>query len=117
MNWHQQQTKYFNWQIKEPKMEPIKMTREEAHKKAFEAAKGLEGKEVDQVIKVLEALGLLKFEEPKKPSPVSIIISCIPDLMYGLTTNITNIRAKGIIDMLEKHGYKIVDVHEFGEKK
>lgn len=44
----------------------IKMTREEAHTIAFNLAKNLEGKEINQILKILEALGLLKFDEPKK---------------------------------------------------
>lgn len=39
------------------------MTREEAHRLAFKVAKNLEGKEVDQIILVLEALGLIEFDK------------------------------------------------------
>lgn len=60
------------------------MTREEAHKICFQAAVNYEGKEINGFIKMLEALGLIKFDEPKKEeSLVEQLTHCMVDIKKG----------------------------------
>lgn len=73
--------------------EQSKMTRKEAHTIAFNVAKNLEGKEVDQIIKILEALGLLKFDEPKEARVVFEI----------------NLTSGDVIDNAYKYGQELVN--------
>jgi hypothetical protein len=93
------------------KPEQSKMTRTEAHAKLFARSIMNQG-EVVAFISALEALGLMKFEEPnsieekQKPSPSSVIALVTAD------DHFPHVKADAIINELLKYKYKIVDTEK-----
>lgn len=77
----------------------IPNTREEAVKKVLKET----GHEFSGMIRALEALGLLKFEEPITAE--SIIISCFKSIKAPSPLT----HAKEVINWLSRHGYVIVN--------
>lgn len=90
--------------------ENFKMTREEAHKICFQAAVNYEGKEIDGFIKMLEALGLIKFDEPKKEkSLVEQLQDCMVEIhRAGTQGRLSSYGAGCVLSFLLGRGYKIV---------
>ena len=60
-------------QLEEFKRKRKQMTREEVRKIVFDKCKKLEGQECQHLVDMLEALGIIKFEEKKVAEAVSII--------------------------------------------
>lgn len=78
-----------------------KMTREEARKIVFNKCKTLEGRESEYLIDAIEALGLIKFDEPSPIERETIKLSKFADdIGYMGSIN-------GLLGLAEKHGLSI----------
>lgn len=89
-------------QYSQSQKDQMKMTREEARKIVFDKCKFLEGREAGYLVEVLEALGLIKFDEPKIDKKLHAAIT-----MARISTDSPE-NQTDFINCLAGAGYKIV---------
>lgn len=83
------------------RQEQTKMTREEARKRINTIDTGISNNEINKIFDVLKALGLIKFDEPKK-SLTDVICEARCDTMGS------SIDQSCFIKCLNDNGYEIV---------